>query len=326
MSDRRPPAPSGLPLLGNAVAFARDPFEFTLESVETVGDAFRIDLPVGDRYILAHPRYAERVLVSERDAFEKTTDFRLAFGDSVIAVDVEAWREQREVLDPFFFAREIQSFVPTMSAQVRRRAEAWEGGESIDTVAEMKGLTFDVFASTLLGLDPEAVDADLRRAADDLNGYFEPATWALPDWVPTPSRRRFESAKETLRTEIRSLLDADARAGYEAVAPDGPGDSTIRLEVGLLAAVMTAAGQSVTPGALHTVAVAHAAAGEDDPEVPVHMSVLTCLRNSSVRRVRRRRTTGTERVVGANPDENPGATEHERERVGSEQVVHEHDR
>ena len=218
MSQDRPPTPDGLPLLGNSVPFARDPFGFTADAVSEVGDVFRIDLPVGDRYIVAHPDHAEQVLVSERDAFRKTDDFGLAFGDAVISVDGETWREQREFLDPFFFARRIQGFLPTMRERSTAVADSLADGDRIELLPEMKRVTFDILASTLLGLDPDAMNDDLRVAADHLNAYFEPATWALPDWVPTPSRRRFRAAKATLRTEIRSVL---ADAGESPPDPDG---------------------------------------------------------------------------------------------------------
>ncbi|MDQ2054143.1 MULTISPECIES: cytochrome P450 [Halobellus] len=237
--ERRPPAPAGVPLLGNAVGFARDPFDFTVDAVEEVGDAFRIDLPVGDRYVLAHPDYAERVLVTDRDAFAKTDDFPLAFGNSVIAVEGDDWREQRDFLDPFFFASRIQSFLPTMREQVVRRADSWTDGQEIALLSEMQGLTFDILATTLLGIDAGADRDGLRAAADDLNAYFEPATWMLPDWLPTPARRRFDAAKATLREEVYSLLenadrtDTDDRAeGVDLVATlatalgAGSGDDT----------------------------------------------------------------------------------------------------
>ncbi|WP_336025315.1 cytochrome P450 [Halobellus salinisoli] len=214
-SDRRPPAPDGLPLLGNAVAFARDPLTFTTDAVENVGDVFRIELPVGDRYVVAHPEYATRVLVSERDAFEKTDDFALAFGDSVVAVEGEDWREQREFLSPFFFGPRIRSSLPTMRRRTIERTESWDDASAIETLSEMQALTFDVLATTILDFDPESNREELRRAADDLNAYFDPLTWALPNWVPTPSRRRFEEAKSTLRRELRTLL-ADAERDAEA--------------------------------------------------------------------------------------------------------------
>ena len=224
MSENLPPAPEGLPLVGNAVPFARDPFGFTADTVTEVGDVFRVALPVGDRYMLVHPDYAEQVLVTDRESFRKTDDFGLAFGDSVIAVDGEAWREQRDVLDPFFFARQIQSFLPTMRAQAVGAAESFADGDRIVLLPEMKHVTFDILASTLLGLDPDTMSDDLRVAADDLNAYFEPATWVLPDWLPTPSRRRFRAAKSTLRNEVQSVLAAAADAPTPApMADDGSG-------------------------------------------------------------------------------------------------------
>ncbi|SFR68529.1 cytochrome P450 [Halogeometricum limi] len=207
----RPPAPNGLPLLGNTVSFVRDPFAFTARSVAEHGDVVRLSILGTDRYIVSHPDLFERVLVTDRDAFVKTDDFSLAFGDSVLAVEGGDWREQRDLLDPFFFFRKIADYVPKMREQAERRAESWADGETYSMVEEMKRLTFDVLAATLLGLAPEerAGDESLRRAADDLNAYFSPSSWALPAWVPTPSRRRFENAETTLRTEIQRLLEAD---------------------------------------------------------------------------------------------------------------------
>ncbi|MFC6825468.1 cytochrome P450 [Halopelagius fulvigenes] len=224
MTDRRPPAPDGLPLLGNAVGFARDPFGFIAAAVAEHGDAVRLSLPGEDRYLLAHPEHIERALVTDRDAFAKTDDFRLAFGESVLAVEGEAWREQRALLDPFFFFRRIRSYAPRMRAQATRRVESWTPGETYSMVDEMKGLTFDVLASTLLGRDPagdgEGDDAELRAAADNLNARFSPGTWALPEWVPTRNRRRFDDAVSTLRGEVERLLrEADA-AGSDADAEE----------------------------------------------------------------------------------------------------------
>ena len=236
MRDRRPPAPPGVPLLGNAVGFSRDPFGFTTDAVASVGDVFRVDLPVGDHYVVAHPDDAERVLVTERDAFEKTDDFALAFGDSVLAVDGDAWREQRDLLDPFFFARRIQSFLPAMRDRARSATEPWTHGDTVALLPAMKGVTFEILASTLLGIDPDTTDDSLRRAADDLNAYFEPVTWALPDWVPTPSRRRFEAAKATLRAEVESILD-DAGQTPLADGPDPASGSPPALVTALAAGV-----------------------------------------------------------------------------------------
>ncbi|SFR70789.1 Cytochrome P450 [Halogeometricum rufum] len=209
MTPPRPPAPDGLPVLGNTVAFARSPFSFTDAAVAEHGDVVRLSILGSDRYIVAHPDLFERALVTDREAFAKTDDFRLAFGDSVLAVEGDAWREQRDLLDPFFFYRRVAEYVPAMREQAARRASSWTPGETYSMVDEMKGLTFDVLAATLLGLDRDGGGDALRRAADDLNARFAPTSWALPDWLPTPSRRRFDRAVTTLREEIDRLVRAD---------------------------------------------------------------------------------------------------------------------
>jgi cytochrome P450 len=204
-----PPSPPGLPVLGNTVGFARDPFGFVDRAVATHGDVVDLDvLGAEGPYVLAHPDHAERVLVDDREAFAKTGDFATAFGEGLVAVEGEEWDRQREFLQPLFFRGAIRDHVGTMVDQIERRVDSWEPGETRPVRDEMKALTLEVLFATLLDreLSTTGADADLRAAAGSLNARFVPTSWVLPEWVPTPSRRRFDRARETLRDEVRRLL------------------------------------------------------------------------------------------------------------------------
>jgi cytochrome P450 len=203
-----PPSPTGFPVLGNTVAFARDPFGFASRAVDRYGDVVDLDvLGTDGPYVLAHPDHVERVLVDDRDSFEKTDDFTEAFGQGLLAVEGEAWTRQREFLQPLFYREAVTGYADTMVDQIERRVSRWEPGERRSLRDEMKALTLEVLFATLFGreLSLAGDDARLRAAAGGLNARFVPTSWALPEWVPTPSRRRFERARETLREEVRRL-------------------------------------------------------------------------------------------------------------------------
>lgn len=204
-----PPGPNGLPVVGNTLAFAREPFEFVARSTAQFGDLIRLRLlGQGEIYVFAHPEYAEQVLRSNVDAFGKTADFRRAFGDGLVSVEGDRWRAQREVLQPLFGQDRIRTYTDRMNEQIDRRIGRWRDGDVRDIEAEMKNLTLDILFATLFGreLDIDG-DHELRTSSHGLNDWFVPTSWVLPEWMPTPSRRRFRRSNARLRREVRRLLD-----------------------------------------------------------------------------------------------------------------------
>ncbi|WP_411968575.1 cytochrome P450 [Haloferax sp. YSSS75] len=209
--SRLPPTPTGLPFVGHTLAFAADPFGFVgdLLTDHGVDDVVGLDvLGLDDLYVLAHPTYVERALVSERDAIAKGGEFAAAFGTAVTAVEGDEWRRQRATLDPFFRWGRVDEYADVMSRQVERRIQEWPDSGTLSLESEMKGVTLDIIFATILGRELE-LDADerIRGAADGLNGRFSPASWVLPRWVPTPSRRRFDRADRLLRDEVSTLVE-----------------------------------------------------------------------------------------------------------------------
>jgi cytochrome P450 len=208
MPAHLPPAPSGYPLVGHAPQFADSPFGFVENSVAECGDTYRMVLPaVDDVYVLCHPDYYKDVLVREVDSFTKTADFRAAFGAGLLSTDGQKWREQREMLQPLFYREYINGFTEQMVTCTQRRLDSWNEGTTGNIEAEMRDLTFEILFSTLFGQEIAPGErAELRTAADNLNEWFVPASWMLPNWVPTPARHRFKQSKSLLRKEIQAIL------------------------------------------------------------------------------------------------------------------------
>jgi len=177
--------------------------------VDEIGDVAQFETIGGDVCLLAHPEYAERMLVSDREAFGKTSDFTAAFGDGLLAAEGDQWTRLRSALDGFFYPDRIRSYTDTMVELTQRRIDRWEDGETYSLADEMKELALEnIFATlfdTRLGIDE---NTDIRTAANELNGWFTPTSWALPDNIPTPARYRFRRAFERLQSKAESLLSA----------------------------------------------------------------------------------------------------------------------
>ena len=195
-------------------------------------DVYRMKiLGQGDTYVLGHPDHMERVLLTDMDQFRKTKDNLIAFGEGLLAVEGEEWQQQSQMLQPLFTRDSVMGYADGMVEQVTRRVRQWEDGDRLELQREFTDMTLDVIFATLLGRELElGGNRELREAAEHLHEWFVPTSYFLPEWVPTPSRRRFREAKETLEAESQRLL---AERADDPPAHPGEADDLISLLVAL---------------------------------------------------------------------------------------------
>lgn len=216
---KTPPEPDRTPLIGHTVPFVRGEMDYIDRTFEQYGDLVRFQLlGMGAVNMARHPDQFEAVLLSDAESFEKTEDFAAAFGQGLLTVEGDRWRRQRTTLNPFFRRDRLLGETGQIHEQIDRRLALWTDGESRDIEREMKRLTLDILFAIVFGREL-AVEGDepLREASNRINDWFASTAYlALPDWVPTRSHRRFERAKQTLRSEAGRLLDERAGTIGEA--------------------------------------------------------------------------------------------------------------
>jgi len=275
-----PPYPPnvGHPLL-HTVHSMRDVFGFR-ERAMAERDLVRIKLlGPGDVYHLGHPDYFERVLLNDRERFRKSEDFRIAFEGGLVAVEGETWRRQREVLQPLFTRDSLLDYADGMVGQIRRRCRRWEPGTRIDLAAEASDLTLDVLFATLFGREL-AVDGDedIRTAADRLQHWFAPTSYPLPNWVPTPARRRFKRGKRRLQRVAGGLLD---EAADDPPADPSDADDLLSLLVGLRESGVES--EALSDERLRDQVVTMIFAGHDTTATTIAFAFYTLATNPAVR-------------------------------------------
>jgi cytochrome P450 len=233
----KPPYPSHLgPPALHIVHQMRDRLKF-LERVTMRYDLARTRMLGQDFYGLGHPEYFKRVLLTDREKFRKSDDFRIAFGEGLLTVEGEEWQQQRNTLQPFFARDAVMSYADGMVEQIRRRADTWEDGQRFDLQAEFTKMTLDVIMATVLGRELDLHgDERLREAAEHLHEWFVPSSYFLPHLVPTPARRRFHRAKETIGEEADRLLQ---EAATDAPTDPTEADDLLSLLVGIREAGMS---------------------------------------------------------------------------------------
>lgn len=209
------PQPPSIPIVGHALKVARDPYtvhRWVNEHCGPVGEVRVFGSPV---VWLTGPDVIEEALVDKRDVVTKSEDFRITFGEGLLSTTGDQWLRQRNSLMEYFTSSRIRSFGDEMVSLCETRCD-WDDGQEVQLLDEMQNLTLEILFATLFGMDVEAneVDSELHHAVRNLDNWFRPTSWILPNWVPTPGRYKFKQASKRLDAKAEQLLTA-AQQGDE---------------------------------------------------------------------------------------------------------------
>lgn len=214
---RTPPTPDGAPVLGHTRAFSSDPFG-ALERWADQGSIVQLEFPGERFYLVSDPELIETVLHDAENQFTIADQQRQAFADiedhALTTAVGGRWKQLRSALHPAFTRDRIEQYAEGMVEQTSARIERWDDGEEIDLHREMRLLTLHILADTLLGIDISGDEDVVLDATDALVDRADPRRpgQLLPDWIPTPTDRRFRRNVVALDSYVERCLDA-RRAG-----------------------------------------------------------------------------------------------------------------
>lgn len=218
-----PPAPDGAPVIGHARAFASEPFA-ALERWAELAEIVRLEFPGETVYLCSDPEIVETVLHDGENRFTIADEQRRAFADveddAVTTARGDRWRRLRTALQPAFSPDRIRRCADGIVERTIARVESWDDGEEIDLHREMRLLALDVLAETLLGIEVRGEGDVVLEATDALVARSDPRRPGalLPEWIPTPTDRRFRRAVRDLESFVDRRLEAGREDGGDARA------------------------------------------------------------------------------------------------------------
>src|SRR5580704_13882168 len=216
----RPPGPRGHFLLGSLREVQREPLELLRDSFRAHGDIVRFRFGNTHSLLLAHPDHIRHVLHDNHRNYDKSNvDYavlRRLLGNGLLTSDGEFWRRQRRLMAPMFHRQRVAGFCNLMVNSTLVMLERWDAmarsGESFDIAAEMTRLTLPIVAKALFSADvsddAEAIGAALTEVNRQLGEF------SLLDmfWmIPTPRKRRFRVAVQTLDAVVGKIIEARRR-------------------------------------------------------------------------------------------------------------------
>ncbi len=218
-SPRRPipKLRGGLPILGQALAFQRDPLSFLEHAWREHGEVFQFQLGARDFVLFAGPEAHDAYFrapddqLSAREVYQFTIPI---FGRGV-AYDVapELMAEQLGFLAPLLRGGPMHSYARLMHAELKEYTERWGQEGELDLPVVTNELTVNIASRCLLGEEVRAnLNTGFVRLYHDLQGGINTLGFFLPR-LPTPGHLRRDRARRKVASLMSGILAERRRAG-----------------------------------------------------------------------------------------------------------------
>lgn len=178
----------------------------------SLGDVVRLEIPGQSMYLVTHPAIIERILADDHDQFTisaaQRETFRGVEDHAVTTTTGDRWERLRTALRPAFTQDALDRYGDQITSTTAAMVDEWGDGEQIDLYREMRLLTVNILAETLLDADVRGNEAFVMNAADALvtRANFRRPGQLLPDWMPTLAERRFKQTVQTLDEFVDDIL------------------------------------------------------------------------------------------------------------------------
>lgn len=260
-----PPGPKGLPVVGNAYHFSRDPLGFVQAVQRNYGDVATIHFGRQPVLLCSLPEHVRFFLIEKGDAFTPVgtaPNLIDLLGDGLLTTDGAFHDQERRRIQPAFHRRRVESYATTMVRFTEEWLDRWHPGAEVDIAWEMSRLTLRVVAQSLFSIDLER-----GGAADELSQSFkgvieEGPQPILPIRIPQvdlPFTRhgRYMAARRRLDAFIYGLIAHRRAEGGELddvldwlIAPRADGTTLTDRQIRDQTLTLLAAGHVTTANAL----------------------------------------------------------------------------
>jgi cytochrome P450 len=215
-----PPGSGGLPLLGETLAFASNPFAFIHERRARFGDIFRTNILGSPTVFIAGPKrvgiWLDQTKIQREGALPPS--LMALFGgspDIVPLLDGEAHAQRKRSLLAAFSPEAIAGYLPGLQGRIEALLAKWLANGQGPVTAELKTLAIGSLAGAIFGLE---TGEELARLLAD-NAILAKAFVALPIDLPGTAYARGLQARD----RILALLEEIVRRHVDSppARPDG---------------------------------------------------------------------------------------------------------
>jgi cytochrome P450 len=167
-----PPGPKGMPIVGNAPQFQRDPLAFVRQLQRDYGSMATAYLGKRPLVFFFRPEHVRYFLTEHQKNFTKVArgrnNLKNTLGDGLLTIDGDFHRQQRRLVQPAFHKHRIESYANTMVQFTQEMLETWQPHSEINISQAMQQLTLRIIGETLFHVDLIEQAGEIGQAFTDL--------------------------------------------------------------------------------------------------------------------------------------------------------------
>ncbi|TMD62959.1 MAG: cytochrome P450 [Chloroflexi bacterium] len=218
-----PAGPKGLPVVGNALQFQRDPLAFMRRTQQQFGRMAHLRLGNETVVTFFRPEHVRYFLMEHPRNFIKPNlgngaNLKAFLGDGLLTTDGEFHRKQRRLVQPAFHKKRVEGYADVMVQFTQEMLETWQAGAEIDMAQSMQQLTLRIILKSLFNIDSPAQATTLGYAFNDMinNTRRRFSTLAkLERRLPLEKNRRREAGERTIDDFVYALIKQHRAEGQD---------------------------------------------------------------------------------------------------------------
>lgn len=207
MANPLPPALPGLPLIGNAFSFFRDPVKLFQRGYEHCGPIFSICLGRKPAVVLVGPEYQEFFFTETDNALTMREVYEFVipmFGEVTLAAKPAEYAEQRAIIKPAFHGEKMGRYIEQMIRETEKWLHSLDVSGAFELWSSCEQLSMYIAAGALMGTEfRERMGSRFWSLYRDVAGGME---FILPSNLPIPRFRRRDRAKRQLLEMLRPVI------------------------------------------------------------------------------------------------------------------------
>jgi cytochrome P450 len=200
-----PPGNDGLPLIGETLSFAKNPFRFIDERLARHGRIFRSNVLGRKTIVVAGPEAAAHFIdpnVVMREGAMPPHVQEIFGGRSLPLLDGEIHSARKKLVNAAFNRAAMSAYLPIVQQTVERYFRGWVTAGEIRWLDELKRLAIEVICTTVMGMPPGNEMDRLRSDYGILTNGFA----ALPVNIPGTRYHKALKARDRILDVLRRLV------------------------------------------------------------------------------------------------------------------------
>ena len=224
MSETLPPGRDGIPLLGETLSFAKNPFGFIEQRLAAHGRIFRSKVLGRNTVVVAGADAAGRFIdpaIVMREGSMPPHVQELFGGRSLPLLDGETHAVRKRSVLQAFTRDAMEAYLPVIQKTTELYFSEWEKQAEIRWLEELKRLAIEVICSTVIGMPRGKEMDDLRRDYGTLTNGFATLPVNLPGTRYNKALKARDRILDVLRRHVRERRRVPTNDGLTRMLASG---------------------------------------------------------------------------------------------------------